>query len=249
VNHVALPFEGRATLYHPAIWPELSVQIKEQHILVYSESRLNTLGSAILGGGMGSAYYFVNLHVSKDFDSNIPEKSLENSVREFGYPINETVGLMTAAYLQYASIQEETGDQFGLVVCTTCGVGNAARAGVHRTVYSSYRSGTINIMIFIQGGVAASAMLEGIMAATEAKAAALQDMSIIDPMTGLIATGTTSDAIVLAYDSRYFQGVVHQHAGTATAIGNAIGRLVYRSVVESVSSNINTIPSCKGGLV
>ncbi|MDF2961047.1 MAG: hypothetical protein K0S39_2782 [Paenibacillus sp.] len=194
------------------------------------------MGSALLGGGMGSSSYFVNLHVSKDFDSRLPEKSLENSVREFGYPPGETVGLMTAAYLQFASVQEETGDGFGLVVCTTGGVGNAARAGRPRTVFSSYRSGTINIMIFIQGRVTASAMLEGIMAATEAKAAALQDMSIMDPQTKQIATGTTSDAIVIAYDPRYFQDVVHQHAGTATAIGNAIGRLVYRSVVESVSS-------------
>ncbi|SFK95410.1 Adenosylcobinamide amidohydrolase [Paenibacillus sp. 1_12] len=233
---MVLPFKENTTFYQPEIWPELSVHLKEQHILVYSESKLHTLGSAILGGGMGSSSYFVNLHVSKDFDSTIPEKSLENSVHEYGYPVKETVGLMTAAYLSFASVQEETNDHFGLFVCTTSGVGNAARAGLDRTVYSSYRSGTINIMIFVQGSMTASAMLEGIMAATEAKAAALQDMSIKDSETNLIATGTTSDAMVIACDPRYYRGIIHQHAGTATVIGNAMGRLVYRSVIESVSS-------------
>jgi adenosylcobinamide hydrolase len=233
---MAQPFEGTATLYHPAIWPELSIQLKAQHMVAHSQSELNTLGSALWGGGMGSSSHFVNVHVSQDFDCSMPEKSLESLILEFGYPLNKTVGLMTAAHLHRASVHEEIGDHYGLVVCTTSGVGNAARAGVQRTVYSSYRPGTINVLLFIQGSMIASAMIEGIMAATEAKAAALQDMSIIDAETKLIATGTTSDAIVIATDSHYIQGGVHQHAGTATQIGNAIGRLVYRSVVESVSS-------------
>jgi adenosylcobinamide hydrolase len=233
---MARPFEGTTASYHSAIWPGLSIQLKEQHIVVHSQSGFITLGSALWGGGLGDSSHFVNLHVSKDFDCSMPEKTLESLILEFGYPLNKTVGLMTAAHLHRTSVQEEICDQYGLVVCTTSGVGNAARAGVQRTVYSSYRPGTINILMFIQGSMTASAMIEGIMAATEAKAAALQDMSIMDPETELIATGTTSDAIVIACDSRYFQGGVHQHAGTATDIGNAIGRLVHRSVIESVSS-------------
>jgi len=234
---MTLPFRGTTTLFRPTIWPELAIHLKDQHILIHSESKLQTLGSALLGGGSGCSSHFINLHVTKDFVCTAPEKSIENLVHHFGYPAEETIGCMTAAYLRHASVQEEAGDRFGLVVCVTCGIGNAARAGMLRPVYSAYRPGTINIFILIQGSLTASAMLEGIMAATEAKAAALQDMSIIDPETKLIATGTTTDAAVIACDPRYYRDVVHQHAGTATGIGNAIGRLVYRSVIESVTSN------------
>lgn len=233
---MALPFLGKANIYQPMIWPELVIRLEENHIAIHSESMLRTLGNTLWGGGAGEADRFVNMHVPTDFDSCNPEQTLKLSMERWGYSTSRTVGFMTAAWLKYASVHEETGDHYRLVVCTTAGIGNAARAGVVRPVFSSYRTGTINILIFIQGIMTMPAMLEGIIAATEAKAAAMQDMSVVDRKTSLIATGTTSDAIVLAYSPVHFKGVVHQHAGTATTIGNAIGRLVYNSICESVQA-------------
>ncbi|TBL78366.1 hypothetical protein EYB31_15500 [Paenibacillus thalictri] len=212
------------------------MQLQHNLIRIRSESMLSVLASAIVGGGLGKADHFINVHVSKDYDCSYPERDMENIIQSHGYPAAGTIGLMTAAYLQNASVQEACGERFGLVVCTTAGVGNAARAGMPRPVYAAYKTGTINIMIFVQGAMTDSALVEAAVAATEAKAAALHDLQVMDANTGLIATGTTSDAIVIGSSPQYFADAVHLHAGTATALGNAIGRAVYDSVKESVEA-------------
>ncbi len=77
-------------------------------------------------------------------------------------------------------------------------------------------------------------MVNALMTAVEAKAAALQDVGLRDPDNGLIATGTTTDAIVLGVSGNSAYGAVHEYAGTATTVGAAIGKLVYDTAYEAV---------------
>jgi adenosylcobinamide amidohydrolase len=78
-------------------------------------------------------------------------------------------------------------------------------------------------------------MVNGIITATEAKAAALQDLGIRDE-DGDLATGTTTDAIVLGVSQSQQYPRPHLFAGAATTIGNGIGRLVYDAVYTAVST-------------
>ncbi|MNN81267.1 Adenosylcobinamide amidohydrolase [compost metagenome] len=100
----------------------------------------------------------------------------------------------------------------------------------------AYRPGTINIMLGIDGLLTPAAMVNAVMTAAEAKAAALADLGITDPENGLIATGTTTDAVVLAVSGSRRYGAEHVYAGTATDLGGAIGRLVYAAVTGSLQS-------------
>lgn len=92
------------------------------------------------------------------------------------------------------------------------------------------KAGTINIILLVAGNLTRGAMVNAVMTATEAKARALFDLKVRCP-DGQLATGTTSDAIVIACTGR---GAPHHYAGTATHLGAMIGRTVYASVRQGV---------------
>jgi adenosylcobinamide hydrolase len=201
---------------------------------------MQVLSSALWGGGLKVAKNFVNWQVPLTYRSAQPVEWMREQIVGSGYPTDDTIGLQTAANIQQASIHEEQGDEFILFCLATAGVGNTARAGRLRETFSSYQCGTINLFLFIDGKLTPSAMVNGLIIATEAKAAALQDLRILDEKSEF-ATGTTTDALVLAVSQRNNNdNAVHQFAGAATTIGNAIGRLVYQCLVE-----ILTLPSRK----
>jgi len=161
---------------------------------------------------------------------------MENKLQEWGYALEGCAGLMTAVPLEHAALAEEDTGSAGIFCCVTAAAGNAARAGSQRSVLAAYRPGTINIMLGIDGWLSPSAMVNAVMTATEAKAAALADLGITDSENGLTATGTTTDAIVLAVSGSRRYAAEHVYAGTATDLGGAIGRLVYSAVTESLRS-------------
>lgn len=95
-------------------------------------------------------------------------------------------------------------------------------------------------MLWLNGQMTPSAMVNAIQTAVEAKAAALADAGIMDSENGQTATGTTTDAIVLAIrQAEHESQPLHAYAGTATAMGAAIGRLVYDTVTESLQAGLH----------
>lgn len=65
------------------------------------------------------------------------------------------------------------------------------------------------------------------------------DAGIVDSENGLSATGTTTDVIVLAVrQDEHGTKPLHAYAGTATALGAVIGRLVYDTVIESLQAGL-----------
>ena len=185
---------------------------------------------------MGRLERAVNLFVDRNYECSDPVADMDNKLRGWGYPLYGCAGLMTAVPLEHAAIVEEDTGSAGIFCCVTAAAGNAARAGVERNVLAVYRPGTINIMLGIDGRLTSAAMVNAVMTAVEAKAAALADLGIKDPENGLIATGTTTDAIVLAVSQSGRYGAEHVYAGTATDLGGAIGRLVYSAVTGSLLS-------------
>ncbi|WP_409293933.1 adenosylcobinamide amidohydrolase [Peribacillus sp. SCS-26] len=225
------PFK-KESRYLSKVWPELTLMKKEDHLLFHSEQTLETVSSALYGGGFRKLNYFVNWQVPKHFDCNDPFLAMEQQLDSWGYPLEESAGLQTAAWIHWASIQEEAGDQFKAVCCVTAGVGNRERAGIRRPTYPAYQPGTINTFLFIDGRLTQPAMVNAIMTAAEAKAAAMQDVNILID-TDAAATGTTTDSVVIAASQAEIWPL-HLYAGTATSIGNSIGCLVYDAVCEAV---------------
>lgn len=238
MDEVKLPFKltGGETVYQSGVWPGLVLEWKEGHLLLELPAEADGISSAVYGGGMGRLRRAVNQYVSRHYDCSDPVRDLELKLREWGYPQEGCAGLMTAVPLEHAAVIEEDTGSAGIFCCVTAAAGNAARAGVERPVLAAYRPGTINIMLGIDGRLSPAAMVNAVMTAAEAKAAALADLGITDPENGLIATGTTTDAIVLAVSQSRRYSAEHVYAGTATDLGGAIGRLVYSAVTGSLRS-------------
>jgi adenosylcobinamide amidohydrolase len=159
---------------------------------------------------------------------------LKQQCELWGFDPESTVGFMTAAKLTHASVIESAGDCFKLFCCTTAGTRNAARAGLSRETYSAYSPGTINTILLVEGAMTEAAMVNAVITATEAKAAALSELGIREQANGELATGTSTDAIAIGASQDASRGAVHAYAGAATTIGCAIGEAVYLSVLESV---------------
>lgn len=225
------PFRDQSQ-YPSRVWPELLMVKKDGHLLFKLPKSLSAYSSAVYGGGFQRVSHFVNWQVPLDYASKDPAQLMKQKILGWNYPLQQTIGLQTAAKIHCASIQEEKGDEFRIVACVTAGVGNRERAGKKRMTYSAYQCGTINTFVFIDGKLSQAAMINGIITATEAKAAALQDLQI-KVESGEYATGTTTDAIVLAATQNE-SCPTHLFAGTATTIGNAIGCLVYEATCEAV---------------
>ena len=232
------PFRGEGTLYRSKIWPEIEIRHETDRIVIDSAMPLQMLSSAVIGGGFATARRVVNWKVPLHYDCSDPVKDMESMLDSWGYRLNETAGLLTAARLTHASVGEEEGDRFAALVCTTAGTSNAARAGIERPVFSAYTAGTINTVLLVDGKMTPAAMVNAVITATEAKSAALQDLGVVDPLHGAAATGTTTDTVVVAVSQsdRYGPCGRHTYAGSATTIGNAIGRLVYAAVSGAVST-------------
>ncbi|MCV4233182.1 adenosylcobinamide amidohydrolase [Virgibacillus sp. LDC1] len=238
---MAVPFlKGKNHLYRSNAWQGAVVSLESEqeqpHIRISLPEPAAFISSAIYGGGFVRLDHIVNRYVDRHYDCSDPVNDMFNFMGAHGYPAESTAGLMTAVNLKYASIREERSEQVSILCCTTAGVGNAARAGSSRTTFAAYQPGTINIMLLIDGMMTPACMLNAVLTATEAKAAALYDLGVKDHETGAVATGTTTDAMVLGVSGNTAYGVNHHYAGTATDLGGMIGRLVYESVTESIAA-------------
>lgn len=112
----------------------------------------------------------------------------------------------------------------------TAGLGNAARAGEARPLDRLY-PGTVNIIVAVDGRMTDAAMANAVITATEAKAAVFQDLRIRVGGTGSIATGTTTDAVLVAATGRGRRDYVY--AGTATRLGYLLSRAVYAAAEQA----------------
>lgn len=243
--------------YRSSVWPGLFVSAHERHIKASSPSVVTALSSAVYGGGMIELDRIFNIYVDKHYRCDDPPRDIADLLSEWQEQQDQCAGLLTAVRLEHTAIQEYESDEFGLLCCTTAGVSNAARAGSARTVFdaagnemsngtvsqkigkvsaSTYTPGTINIMLWMNGRMTAGAMVNAIQTAVEAKAAALADFGVADSENGLTATGTTTDAIVLAVSQAEVNKPLISYAGTATVMGAAIGRLVYETIMESLKA-------------
>ena len=228
------PFRTGSGVFHSHFCGGVSVWLEEDHIVIQSEEPVNVLSSAVYGGGLGHARSFVNWKVPLSYNGSDPAQDLGKRLNHWGYSPEWSVGLITAAKLTHASIIETDGDCFSILCCTTAGTGNAARAGLSRPVYPAYSVGTINSFLFIDGRMTPSAMVNAVIAATEAKTAALQDLENYGPAAWEGSDrhdnrfGCDRSKSILRYNE------LHHYAGAATTIGDSICKLVYESVHESV---------------
>jgi adenosylcobinamide amidohydrolase len=141
------------------------------------------------------------------------------------------IGLMTAVLMQRLIVLREQWDNLWVEGFFTVGVTNAVRAGeptVEPPALST--AGTINIILVTNAALPASAMVTLVQVATESKTASLLAHNVPSHSGLPGATGTGTDAVVVASGDE----LRLRYGGTHTKIGELVGRLVMEGVTRGL---------------
>lgn len=208
-------------------------------IITFAE-RMDVLSSAIFNGGRTSTDCVIIMQVPKDYMSDDPHADVQAVVDDLGLP-QDTVGLMTAAEVEYVFniVRGEYGGREAFAA-VTAGLSNQVVAGdelldwEERHKVSVERSdrlcrtgtihaGTINTVAIIDEPLTLAGKTNAVIAATEAKTAAMNKL-------GYAETGTTSDAIAIVTP----HGDTSDYAGTGSPVGIAMCRAVRDAVCKAL---------------
>ncbi|WP_026580706.1 adenosylcobinamide amidohydrolase [Bacillus sp. J33] len=219
---------------HPIQIDKGSLELREGLLLLQSPIPLKTMSSGVTGSGSGWNRTFLNRHVRKDYDCSDHRAEMAEYVRQIGFEPGETVGMMTAVHVEDYSCTFYEEETFSVCIVVTAGVGNAVDASKSEQHSHHLTPGTINTWVFVNGSLTEEAFIQCIMTATEAKTRALHDQQVKDAITGTIATGTSTDSILIAATQ---QGENLEYAGTITPLGKVIGKGVYECTIEAIQNS------------
>jgi iron complex transport system ATP-binding protein len=208
-------------------------QVDDELVVFQSEYQLRTWSSAVINPGSGWYRTFVNRRVDALYNIDNVQIEMQEFLTNHGFSETETVGMMTAVHTKDAVIREYEGDFGSVVIMVTAGVGNAVDVSRAHEVEAIQTIGTINTWIIVNGELAEEAFLQAVITATEAKTKALTAESVVDPRTGTIATGTSTDSVLIAATQ---MGEQIPYAGPITEIGKKIGLGVYECTVEAIKT-------------
>lgn len=205
-------------------------------LLVQFTSLQEVLSWAIWGGGRGRtrtvAWYQVS---SEDLKPPVePQEFLREKLRERS--LLGAVGLLTSADLDAYTEAEKSFGELSVRSIATVGLRNALRAGDPARALSPV--GTINLLVHISEPLSEEARVEALAVAVEARTAALLKAQIPSLETGLPATGTGTDCVVVAspleVSARETSSRVHRYAGKHTEVGSLIGAAVLEAVQRGI---------------
>jgi adenosylcobinamide hydrolase len=217
--------------------------VKSDTLLIDLGEPRPILSSAPRGGGLGRARYILNHQVAPNpLAESVPasQRSWEDPARYLGRIATrhgvkaQSVALMTAVPLKQLVVEREETTGIWVEGFFTVGISNAVRAGepidLHAEDGMSSAPGTINIILVTNGRLTSSAMVGVVQVATESKTAVLISHHVPSQTGGPGATGTGTDAIVVASG----KGPILRYSGTHTRFGEMVGRLVARGVGEGL---------------
>lgn len=207
--------------------------LKNEHIKLNSPIPLRTMSSGVINSGLGWYKCFINRHVDINYNVRDYKQDMRLYLDKYDLKETETVAMMTAANLNNVGIIEIEVYDFSLLVVVTAGVRNAVDASLGDKHAFVTTPGTINTWIFVSGELTEEAFLQSIVTATEAKTIALREANIIDPITDTLASGTSTDSILIAATQK---GAKLEFAGPITPLGSQIGKTVYQATQKAIKN-------------
>lgn len=207
------------------------LMVNEEYITLQSAQPLRVMSSGVVGSGIGWYQTFVNRHVDKSYNCDDFYEEMVDFLIEKGFEPSETVGMMTAVYTYDVIYEFYEMDLFSVLIVVTAGVGNAVDASMASKHKEVVTPGTINSWIFVNGHLSEEAFIQAMMTATEAKAKVLMDLEVRDKETGTVATGTSTDSILVAATQ---SGEKIDFAGTVTPLGKIIGKGIYECTQKAI---------------
>ncbi len=216
------------------------VDIEGNALVVRSQVPFRAISSAVLNGGLAHASSILNLQVASSYVCEEPEALLWRAIKTRRNLKPPVIGLMTAADIRNYALTIKNVGNLTVATIITAGLSHPATSG-DDMAYGYPKAGTINVIIIIDGNPNDACLVNAVMTATEAKAAALHELGIRSKFSGEISTGTTSDAVVIAATGR---GRPIVYAGTATTLGYLIARSMREGLKKAVAKQRRS----KGGL-
>ena len=176
----------------------VEVTIDREAVVVAAREPLTILSSAFVRGGFTTARAIVNLHVRK----NIPEAETDGILPRFierrGIQ-GPWVGLLTSAWTEKATVAEVSASGLTALAVTTVGLSNRIAAG--QTAIAAWAPTTINAIVVVDAAPEAAALVNAAMTVTEVKTSLLASVDLRCD-DGLLASGTSTDAVVIAATGR-----------------------------------------------
>lgn len=211
--------------------PRVSVSRHDRSLIVEFAAPQVVLSWAIVGGGFRRvrtvAWYEVeDRELRPPVD---PRRYLQRRMRQ--QLVAEGVGLLTSRSLDsYVDVERSYGDWSARCIATV-GLGNAVRIG--DPPGPTGRIGTVNLLCSFSGTLRENALVEAIALASEARTAAILGAGVPSGVSGLAATGTGTDCIVV---SAAVDGPPVEYAGKHTVIGHLIGAAVTEAIRRGVEA-------------
>lgn len=219
-------------------------RVTEQTLVIDLGGKMRVLSSAPQGGGLTSASSILNHQVESNPISNMHSRSHGDpalALRRLAVRLGiqqGTVGLMTAVPMKQLVRARVLSGAVWVECFATVGVTNAVKAGespesgVRRSLAAG--PGTINLIIVTNASLSSAAMVGAVQVATESKTGVLRDHAVPSWTGQPGATGTGTDAVVIACRLRG-KGPWHAYSGTHTMIGALIGQAVTRCVTRGLA--------------
>ncbi|MCW4024269.1 MAG: adenosylcobinamide amidohydrolase [Candidatus Bathyarchaeota archaeon] len=199
---------------------------------VSSPQGLVTVSSAIFNGGFKRVQAVLNVSVPDDYSDVVlhddPFKLIRDSAKRIGITQDYTA-MVTAAKIENYAFRTKSSNGFSVYVAATAGCSHGESSG--ETIKIQEITGTINIIVLIDGKPSPSCMAAALITATEAKTASVRDLDIRSRYTGDAATGSITDSLIIASTD---EGSEISYGGPASELGQLIGSCVRSAVNEAI---------------
>ncbi|PVX24064.1 MAG: hypothetical protein CW691_08755 [Candidatus Bathyarchaeum sp.] len=225
----------------------VEAEIQENKLILRSKNPLKIVSSAVLNGGSKEANCIINVQVAEDAGSDMDDEVhkeagdfLIEETTKMGVAQDQVVAIMTAARMKNVEAVTQKFEDITLTTFVTAGAYFAATPGDEiaskQNAFPFKKWGTINTIVLVDGNLTESCMVNAIVTATEAKAAALRELDVRSRFSGEVATGTVTDSVVIACTK---QGRTIKYAGSGTALGELIGKSVKAALKKAIFNQEN----------
>ncbi len=206
--------------------------VKENVLAVFCDNGLKTISSAFFNGGAKQVKAVLNVGVPKGYNDRSlhlnPLELITSSAAKVGLT-KDYLAMVTAAKIKNYSLVTKKATDFSVSVIATAGCSHGESSGEEMDVQEI--TGTINIIVLIDGNPSESCMVAALITATEAKSAVLRDFDVRSRYTGDSATGSITDSVTVA---SICQGKTLSLGGPASKLGKLVGYCARKAVTEAL---------------
>ena len=216
----------------------IEVDVDPAGVVLTSDTELEVVSSAPVGGGFRRARSVLNVRVPKDHRCDDPEALVEQLARTRGVPA-PWVGFLTSASVERARITRACAGPVQALCVATVGLSHRVAAGRSPVVPPlAVGPGTINVIVVVDAEAPAAALVNAALAVTEAKVLALRDTGLTLP-DGETATGTPTDAVAIAATGR---GPRADYGGPVSALGAAASGAALEAIRGGIADWLDRNP-------